>query len=515
MGSFESDSLRIYLAQIAAIPRLSCEEELVAAKRLRSAHRRFRRSVLATGYALRSAIRLLEEVHDHKKRIDLVIDIGGSGIEEKRRVRILLEQDLLALGCLLRANREDFAVLARRGQPADLRRMVWRRMAGRYAESVQRLEAVRLRSEPLQAVASRLRRLSQRMARLSARLDRLRRQPSPGSRSGQLRDELRRLMRLTLETPAGLSRRMARIAERQRDYESARQVLTAANLRLVVSIAKRYRHCGVSFLDLIQEGSAGLMRAADKFDHVRGYRFSTYATWWIRQAITRAIADQSRIVRVPPHTVDKMGALADVTGRLMQEHGASPSVEEMADAAGLSIAETECLLRSGRRLQSLDEPVGGERDTCVGEFLKDPRTHDVLDNINLDSLKSRIAAALNTLAYREREILRLRYGLGGREKHTLAAIGDIFAITRERVRQIELGALRKLQASSSATPLSDFLETPRPGHPAGQAIRPVPGRGAVRRSAARAPITGPPQPRSEKGAKNSWSPAGNDPRGRS
>jgi len=262
-----------------------------------------------------------------------------------------------------------------------------------------------------------------------------------------------------METPVSLARRTARIAKRQAEYDAARQALAAANLRLVISVAKRYRGYGISLLDLIQEGNTGLLRAADKFDHARGYRFSTYATWWIRQAITRAIADQSRTIRVPPNALGKIATLQTIAGRLTQEHGQAPSVEETAEAAGLSIEETQCLLRSSRQSRSLDEPVGNEKDSYVGELLKDHRALDVVAKMNRDLLRSRIAAALNTLAYREREIIRLRYGLAGKERHTLAEIGEVFAITRERVRQIELAALSKLKHSAAARPLSSFLDS--------------------------------------------------------
>ena len=274
-------------------------------------------------------------------------------------------------------------------------------------------------------------------------------------------------------------RRVARTAELQKQYDAAKRDLSAGNLRLVVSIAKRYRNRGLSFLDLIQEGNTGLMRAVDKFEYARGYKFSTYATWWIRQAITRAIADQSRTIRVPVHMIDTMSRVRTVTRELVQENGREPSVEETAAAAGLSLDDTRCIMKMSRQPLSLDQPVGDHDDSYFGEFLQDHRDDDPLYDINQELLKHRLDDVMQSLNYREREILRLRYGLTDGYAYTLEEVGKIFSVTRERVRQIEAKAVRKLQQPYRCRGLLGFLDQGRPAAD-GTAARSVGGTGGRR-----------------------------------
>ena len=263
---------------------------------------------------------------------------------------------------------------------------------------------------------------------------------------------------MTLETPDEFRVRIREIQRRFDAWTEAKQMLSGGNLRLVVSIAKKYRNRGLSFLDLIQEGNAGLMRGVEKYEYRRGYKFSTYATWWIRQAITRAVADHARTIRIPVHMFQSISTLKARSEQIRQETSRDPTIEELADAVGLGIDETERIMKTWKHPISLDTPVGESEDSSFGDFLEDGHEHTPADSAMHKMLKDKIEHVLKSLTYREREIIRLRYGLGDGYSYTLEETGRIFKVTRERIRQIESKALKKLQHHTRSDHLKGFVE---------------------------------------------------------
>ena len=264
--------------------------------------------------------------------------------------------------------------------------------------------------------------------------------------------EIGRVPLLTADEEIELARRM------EAGDESARHRLEEANLRLVVSIAKRYVGRGMLFLDLIQEGNLGLLKAVEKFDYSKGYKFSTYATWWIRQAITRAIADQARTIRIPVHMVETINKLVRISRQLLQELGRDPHPEEVAREMGISVARVHEIMKIAQEPVSLETPIGEEEDSHLGDFIEDEAALDPADAASVMLLKEQITEVLQTLAPREAEVLRLRFGLEDGRSRTLEEVGQSFGVTRERIRQIEAKALRKLRHPSRSKVLRDFLE---------------------------------------------------------
>ncbi len=452
------DPVRMYLMQMGEISMLSRPEEISAAKGIEKTRRHFRNSMLASDYILQGAVSLLLKVRAGKLRVDRTIEVSVTNSTEKKQILKRLEPNLRTMIHLLRQNRLDFATMISKSQPKRERRIAWQKLVRRRLKAVRLVEEMQLRTPRLQPLLDKLKQISLRMGFLSSQLNcELGVTPS-AAKAQEIRNELRYLMKITLESPSSLKFRMARTARFQEKYDSAKRLLSAGNLRLVVSVAKKYRNRGLSFLDLIQEGNTGLMRAVDKFEHARGYKFSTYATWWIRQAITRAIADQSRTIRVPVHMIDTMTRVRNVTKELVQSGGREPSIEETAKAAGLSFEDTRCIVKVSRHPLSLDQPVGDHDDSYFGEFLQDHREEDPLYDVNQQSLKVKLYEALENLNHREREILKLRYGLVDGYSYTLEEVGQIFSVTRERVRQIEAKAVRKLQQPIRARELMGFLD---------------------------------------------------------
>jgi len=449
------DPVRLYLLQMGGNPLLTRATEVSSARQIEQWRRKFRHTMLANDFILSGAVNLLERVRAGTIRLDRTIEVAVTNTKEKARILKRLGPNLATLRLIEQEKSRLFRIAMSRNVPLERRKAAWRRLVRQRNKAVRLVEEMHLRIQRLTPLLKQLRAIGDRLGEVRGQLE----EPASAVTNREsLQLEHRRLLLSTRESRQTLSRRLIRLDDLQQRYDAAKRDLAAGNLRLVVSIAKRYRHRGLSFLDLIQEGNSGLMRAVDKFEHARGFKFSTYATWWIRQAITRAIADQSRTIRVPVHMVDTMTKLRNASRLFVQRHGREPNIEEMAEITGLSVEEAHCIWRMSRQPVSLDQPLGESDDGAVGEFVSDHRSDDPLQEINQQSLKSVLGRALDGLSYREREIIRLRFGLVDGYSYTLEEVGTLFDVTRERVRQIEAKAVEKLREPGLHAKLSGFID---------------------------------------------------------
>lgn len=452
------DPIRMYLSQMAEIPLLSREEEISLAKKIEVTRRQFRRAILENDFAMRATVDVLRKVHQGELPFDRTIKVSLTERLTKEQISGRMPHNLRTVDVLLQQNKYDFELLVRR-KTNDLDRSAARkRFLRRRRKALQLVEELSLRSRRVQPLMRQLENISKRMDYIKSRLNSLGSDAVSEDERADLKQELRELIVLTQESPSSLRLRVERFRKYFAAHEAVKRKLSSGNLRLVVSIAKKYRNRGLSFLDLIQEGNTGLMRAVDKYEYRRGFKFSTYATWWIRQAITRAIADQARTIRIPVHMIDVLSKLRQIQKKLTQELRREPSFEEIANRADLPIDEVRRVLDIGRHPVSLDRPVGEGEDSSFGEFIEDNDSDNPVRSASNGLLRQRIDDMLKTLTFREREIIRLRYGLVDGYSYTLEEVGRIFKVTRERVRQIEAKAVKKLQSPNRADRLECFLK---------------------------------------------------------
>jgi RNA polymerase primary sigma factor len=457
-GARIDDPVRIYLTQMGEIPLLSRDEEIRLAKKIEITRKRFRTKLLESDFVLSHCLTILDGVSEGEQPFDRTLHFDSTEEHDREEISKRLIENVKTLNRMLERNKQDFRELKRARIIARKRITILRQMRTRRQRGVRLLEEVSIRTRKVQHLMMRLSEISERMDALQKEIERAQKSGKDAERVQRAVQELEQLEWQVVEEPSSLQRRVESVDRRFDEYEDAKRRLSAGNLRLVVSIAKKYRNRGMSFLDLIQEGNTGLMRAVDKYEYKRGYKFSTYATWWIRQAITRSIADQARTIRIPVHMIETMSKLRNVSKTLVQELGREPSIEEIADRAMLSVGETRRVLKISRHPISLDRPVGESEDSYFGDFIEDETAESPIRAASQGMLKDKIEAVLNTLTRREREIIKLRYGIGDGYTYTLEEVGRVFNVTRERVRQIEAKAIRKLQHPVRARRLEGFLE---------------------------------------------------------
>ena len=473
MDGNPSDPVQLYLTQMSDTPLLSRQEEYEAARRIEhDAGKAFATPCWATDYMLQAAVAMLEKVARGP-------DAHGGGLRRVAHQRPA-EAATDGVGRAEPANARrpaaaqsaDFAAADLAAAVGRARRRVRRRLLLRRAKAIRLVEETPVRRQHLQVVLERLKEIARRMDAAVRELGQLCAGGDPARRA-EVRKELHQLMRITHETPATLRRRLARIAELRQVHDAARQELSTANLRLVVAIAKRYRNRGISFLDLIQEGNTGLVAGGRQVRAARGFKFSTYATWWVRQAISRSIADHSRTIRIPVHMLATVDKVLDAGRRMTQHRKGRPDAG--GDGPGGRLVGGRHRPRTeGQPPHALARRAAGRRRRKLPRRTaarRAPRRSRCWASTAMRS-KAESPKPSKSLNYREREIIRLRYGLSDGYAYTLSEVGKIFSVTRERIRQIECEAIRKLQQPSCAAKLADFLDHTVPALPRRASLEP-------------------------------------------
>jgi RNA polymerase primary sigma factor len=388
----------------------------------------FRRKMLQCDYCARNSLDLLQQVHSGSMSFDRTIKAGTALYMTKNVIKKRLPENIETVNRLLEINQGLFKKTL-----ADQNRSETKTALKRVRRSKRKiatlLEELSLRTSRIQPIKNKLHGICNKMHQLEQTIAEGPNGDITAEDIDAMKQELEGLQELVLETPNQLAKRLKVLDNVFAQYEKTKRLLSSANLRLVVSIAKKYRNRGLSFLDLIQEGNTGLMRAVDKYEYRRGYKFSTYATWWIRQAITRAIADHARTIRIPVHMIETMSRLRTASKVLHQKLGREATIEEIAEEAEMTVAETRRVLKISKHPISLDRPIGESEDSYFGDFIEDNDIDSPVASATQEMLKDRIDVVLKTLSYREREIIKLRYGIGDGYTYTLEEVGRIFKVT--------------------------------------------------------------------------------------
>jgi RNA polymerase primary sigma factor len=451
------DALGLYLRQMGAIPLLTRDQELALAQRLEQKRLRYRRAALANWQTIGKMVVMFEEILAGTRALDPHIDVVTTRQLSRAEIQSRMPHNIRTLRRLLARAAADFRDFLRAGSNAArdrIQRSLWLKLR----KGVILIEELSPRIDFLDRAVDELWQESQKMTQLAKRIDMGASSRAQRERRTRMVKELRDLMLQTLTTPDDLRALASVLHGRQRDYQHARRALAEGNLRLVVSIAKRYRGRGLPFSDLIQEGNRGLMRAVDKYEHLMGFKFGTYATWWIRQGIQRALHDNARTVRVPCHQVSTLAAMERVRGELVLANGREPTIEELAKALGVSTEETQSLRVVARHPVSLHEPMGGDGERALEDFLDDRDANNPGATVDLHLLRERIGEVLRSLTPREREVIEMRFGLRDGQPRTLEEVARAYGITRERIRQIEARGLLKLRQPTRSQRLSEFAE---------------------------------------------------------